>query len=114
MSNFKIATQGLAWPFGDCVTVAVVDIEAERLSRILNTPLVQGTEPGLGSWQAIGLEFPGGLVVELIQHAHAPGSRGFELRVDRSCNSELALGQVVKALGGHASVLSWVAPGVRT
>ena len=78
--------------------MAVVEVEAEHLSRIVGAPLANGTEPGLGSWQAIGPEFPGGLLVELIQHAHAPVAKGFEIRVDGSCNSELALGQVVKPL----------------
>lgn len=99
----------MCWPSGDYIELAVLEIDAATLSQRLGAPLLQGDEPGLGPWEAIGAKLRSGELIELISYAHEPQS-GFTLRADARNPSFRVIVESLVGLGLKDEALLWVSP----
>jgi len=103
-----LAKAGVLWKSGHYQSVAVLNLSHSELSSLLGgIELSNGTEPGLGSWQAAGLVLQSGLQLELISYTDAPKLKGFEVRLDAAVDSESGLKQVLSELGIDDSRVIW-------
>jgi hypothetical protein len=108
-SSLQVIAPGMPWPSGDCADMAILDISEAYLRNRLGVPLVEGTEEGMGPWQAVGLRLASGVFIELIVYAHAARD-GFDLRVDRPFLCHEVLVEALAALGLDSKVVTWVSP----
>jgi hypothetical protein len=99
----------MAWPSGDFSEIAMIDVSHEEVQSAVSTDLIEGVEPGLGAWKAIGIKLDGGEVIELIRYASDP-DKAFTLRVDARENFLIVLGKVLKLLKKDKDSLVWVSP----
>ena len=111
MGKFEIVSSG-SWPASDYVSVALIPVTSETLSRVVGTRLAHGVEIGLGAWEAVGLRLESGALVELISYTAKPGPPAFELRVAGDADLLATLQQVLALLGVSSQSLPWVCPGV--
>jgi hypothetical protein len=100
---------GSRWPSGKYCNVALLDIQGDDIERKLGCELASGSEPGLGTWRAIGLRLKSGALIELIEYLHQP-TKGFELRADSSCSMGDVLGETLAALGRGPECVVWRSP----
>ena len=110
MKGFEVVPSSTRWPPQDYVSVAMISIGAEMLSKVLGVPLVHGVESGLGPWEAVGLRLSSGTLVELVRYELKPEPKGFELRVGSGATLFATLNQVIALLGVSTTSLLWVSP----
>ncbi len=110
MSTILRVAPGTSWPSGNYRDVAVLPLDDVAVSQLFGE-LLEGTEPGLGDWLAIGFQLPDGGYVELIRYKASPPPFGYSVRLDASDSIEPSLTAVLALTGLEKSLLPWVAPG---
>lgn len=108
-ASFSFTERGAPWPSGDFVEVAMIDISCEEVSSLVSADLIEGVEPGMGPWKAIGVRLDAGEVIELIRYVYDP-DRAFVLRVDAGANLATAFEKVLNLLGRGKESLAWISP----
>jgi hypothetical protein len=112
-ASFSVTEYGATWPSGDFVEAAMIDISCEEVSTLISGDLIEGIEPGMGPWKAIGLQLDAGEVIELIRYVHDP-DHSFVLRIDAGENLAATFEKVLSLLGRSKESLIWVSPLVST
>lgn len=108
-ASFSFTEYGAPWPSGDFVEIAMIDISFEEVSSLIAADLMEGVEPGMGAWKAIGLRFDAGEVIELIRYVHDP-DHAFILRVDSGENLAATFEKTLDFLGRGKESITWVSP----
>jgi hypothetical protein len=101
-----------AWPGGDCIDLATLDLEESEIEARFGLSLERGVEVGLGDWVALGGRMPSGRELELIRYLQAPGARCFIVRVDAGADLPAALDEVLAIASIRREALLWVSPRV--
>lgn len=106
--KLTVLTPGMRWPSGSYVEVAILALNADDISVMVGAPLLEGNEPGLGSWKSIGFELSSGVIIELIVY-EGGAVEGAVLRVDAKQNVKEAYDGLVD-LGISESIFIWKKP----
>lgn len=109
VKDVEVVPAGGRWPSGRYSEVALLDIQLDDISGMLEAKLNCGTEQGLGPWVAIGLRLSSGLLIELIDHVNRP-TRGVEMRVDSWSNLGDALDDALATFGLGQDAVLWRSP----
>jgi len=110
VSTYSKVDPGTSWPSGDYRDVALLPLDDLVVSKVFGD-LLEGTEPGLGDWLAVGFQLYDGHYVELVRYKASPPPLGYIVRFDSSASVEPALSSVLSLAGLTRSALPWVAAG---